>query len=109
MISAKKSQKKKISDEHGLSQEDKLFLKKVEQKIKKVEGHYEILLPFREDEVVMPDNRAQAERRAHWIKKKFLKNNRLRKQYACQRICKESSTKRYSPEERQSMAAPRMQ
>jgi hypothetical protein len=45
----------------------------------------------------MPDNRAQAERRAHCIKKKFLKNNRLRKQYACQRICKESSTKRYSP------------
>ncbi|CAB4026752.1 Hypothetical predicted protein, partial [Paramuricea clavata] len=48
---------RKVSNEHGLSQEDKLFLKKVEQGTKKVEGHYEIPLLFREDEVVMADNR----------------------------------------------------
>ena len=72
---------RKVSNEHGLSQEDKLFLKKVEQETKKIEGQYKIPLPFKEDEVVMPDNRAQAERRAHWIKNKFLKDNRLRKQY----------------------------
>ncbi|CAB4017958.1 Hypothetical predicted protein, partial [Paramuricea clavata] len=50
---------RKVSNEHGLSQEDKLFLKKVEQGTKKIEGHYEIPLPFREDEVldVSPDDR----------------------------------------------------
>ena len=73
---------RKVSNEHGHSQEDKLFLKKVEQRIRQVEGHYEIPLPFREDDVVMPDNRAQAEQRAHWIKKKFAKNNHLHSQYA---------------------------
>ena len=29
----------------------------------------------------MPDNRAQVEQRAHWIKKKLFKDNLLRKQY----------------------------
>ena len=29
----------------------------------------------------MPDNRAQVEQRAHWIKKKLLKDNLLHKQY----------------------------
>ena len=72
---------RKVKNEHGLSQEDKLFLKKVERGIKRVEGHYEIPLPFREDDVIMPDNRAQVELRAHWIKKKLLKDKRLHKQY----------------------------
>ena len=36
---------------------------------------------FREGEVVIPDNRVYAERRAYWIKKTFLKDNRPRKQH----------------------------
>ena len=72
---------RKVENERSLSQEDKLFLKKVKQGTKKVEGHYEIPLPFREDDVIMPDNRAQVEQKAYWIKKKLLKDNLLRKQY----------------------------
>jgi hypothetical protein len=63
---------RKGNNEREFSQEDKSFLKKVKQGIKKVDGHYEIPLPFREDDVVMPDNRTQAEQRANWIKKGFL-------------------------------------
>ena len=55
---------RKVGDECVLSQDDKLFLKKVDEGIKKVEGHYVIPLPFREDNVVMPDNRQQAEQSA---------------------------------------------
>ena len=72
---------RKVENERSLYQEDKLFLKKVKEGTKKVEGHYEIPLPFREDDVIMPDNRAQVEQRAHWIKKKLLKDNLLHKQY----------------------------
>ena len=107
---------RKVENERSLSQEDKLFLKKVKQGTKKVEGHYEIPLPFREDDVIMPDNRAQVEQRAHWIKKKLLKDNLLRKQYT--EFMNDMLVKGYArkvplnttaPEERQSMvlAAPR--
>ena len=38
---------REVSNEQSLSQEDKLFLKKVEQGTRKVEGHYEIPLQRR--------------------------------------------------------------
>ena len=40
--------------------EDKLWLEKVESSIKKRNGHFEIALPFRDENVVFPDNYRQA-------------------------------------------------
>ncbi len=58
-------------DEKSNSREDEKFLAKIEKEITLVDGHYQLPLPFREDNVKMPNNRKQAEQRALWIKKKF--------------------------------------
>ena len=56
----------KFPDERGYSQEDQMFLDKAEHGIQKVEGHYEIPLPFRHPDVNMSNNREQAVKRATW-------------------------------------------
>lgn len=38
------------------SQEDKRFIEKMKGDTKYVDGHYEMPLPFRNDDVLMPDN-----------------------------------------------------
>jgi hypothetical protein len=50
------------------SQEDKLFLKRAEQGIRLVDGHYELPLPFRKENIDLPNNRSQAIQRANWQK-----------------------------------------
>ena len=70
-----------MSHEYGKSQEDKMFLSKMNDGIKRVEGHYEILLPFRESDIILPNNRIQAEQSAIWMKKKFFKNKHLYRHY----------------------------
>ena len=50
----------KFPDERWYSQEDQKFLDKAEHGIQKIEGHHEILLPFRHPDVKMPNNREQA-------------------------------------------------
>ncbi|XP_028395685.1 uncharacterized protein LOC114519713 [Dendronephthya gigantea] len=69
------------SDGKGYSYEDKLFLKKVENGVRYNEGHYEIPLPFRTENIEMPNNKMQAIKRAEWQKKKMLKNEKYREDY----------------------------
>ena len=57
--------------EQSTSREDDKFLAKIEKEITLADGHYQLPLPFREDNVKMPNNRKQAEQRSLWIKKKF--------------------------------------
>ena len=59
-------------DEQSTSREDEKFLAKIEKEITLADGHYQLPLPFRKDNVKMPNNRKQAEQRALWIKKKFV-------------------------------------
>ena len=66
--------------EQSISKEDEKFLIKVEREVILVDGHYQLPLPFRKDDVKMPNNRKQAEQRAHWIKKKF-GNKQFREDY----------------------------
>ena len=59
-------------DEQSTSREDEKFLAKIEKEITLANGHYQLPLPFRKDNVKMPNNREQAEHRAFWIRKKFV-------------------------------------
>ena len=48
---------------------------------KVVNGHYQTPLPFRHNDVIMPNNKEQAARRANWQKKKMLKDPKYRSDY----------------------------
>ncbi|KAK3735936.1 hypothetical protein QZH41_003721 [Actinostola sp. cb2023] len=69
------------SDDSSLSQEDKEFLSIADQGTRRVDGHYELPLPFRDPNVVMPNNRVQAEKRAGWQRKKMLRNDEYHRDY----------------------------
>ncbi|XP_014672653.1 PREDICTED: uncharacterized protein LOC106813111 [Priapulus caudatus] len=63
------------------SQEDKRFREKVSSSIRLVDGHYEIRLPFRKDDEVLPNNRAQAMQRLKSLKKKLEKDMQFQSDY----------------------------
>ncbi|KAK3717109.1 hypothetical protein QZH41_016139, partial [Actinostola sp. cb2023] len=70
------------SDDSSLSQEDKEFLSIADQGTRRVDGHYnESPLPFRDPNVVMPNNREQAEKRADWQRKKMLRDDEYHRDY----------------------------
>jgi hypothetical protein len=68
-------------DERSHSQEDKRFLAKANEGINLKDGHYEIPLPFRNSDVVMPNNREQAVKRAAWQKRKMLRDQSYHQDY----------------------------
>ena len=65
-----------------LSREDRQFLRIVEEGIRhRDDMHYEILLPFRESNVQLPNNRSQAVQRLHGLKKRFQGDTQYRAEY----------------------------
>ena len=69
------------ANERGYSQEDKRFISIVREGIQYHNGHYVIPLPFRESNVVMPNNKDQAAKRAIWQRKKMLRDENYRNDY----------------------------
>ena len=69
-------------NEFTYSQDDRRFLKIVEEGTKYENGHYSMPLPFRDSDVLMPCNKEQAISRATWIKNKLLKNPKMHEDYA---------------------------
>ena len=63
-----------------VSQEDRKFLKLMKDKVTKMENHYQLPLPFR-NEVNLPNNRGQAVQRAEWLKKKLSLNPKMHQHY----------------------------
>lgn len=61
--------------------EDKKFLKVVKDSITMKEGHYVIRLPFRQDNICLPNNRKVAEQRARSLSQRFKKDEAFRKDY----------------------------
>ena len=57
-----------------ISYEDKKFLKIMEDQVVKVGKHHETPLPLRNPEMTLPNNRVMAEKRAHYLKRKFQKD-----------------------------------
>ena len=66
---------------HGHSQEDKRFMKIVEEVTQHVDGHYLVPLPFRHPNTKMPNNREQALKQALWQKKKMQRDERYHAHY----------------------------
>ncbi len=68
-------------NEKTVSQEDLVFLQKLEHGITKTEsGHFEMPLPFKE-RPQMPDNRQLAETRLNQLKRKFMKDEKYKRDY----------------------------
>jgi len=74
--------KRTDNKKQGHSQEDKKFLEIVNQGIRHTEdNHYEILLPFRRDDVRFPDNKEQVLQKTYWLRKKLINNGTFYKDY----------------------------
>ena len=69
------------STELGLSQEDRLWKSKIEDSVKIRDGHYELALPFRDEDPRMPNNRQMAERRLACLKRKLDSNPQFAQDY----------------------------
>ena len=60
-----------------ISIEDKKFLDIVEKNTSKKDYHYVVPLSFRDDRLVMPNNRVQAFKRLMFLKRRFLKDQKF--------------------------------
>ena len=63
--------------------EDKKFLEIMKESICKRDGHYEIRLPFRREDVCMPNNRQMAEQRAQSLKRRFERDESFKNDTVC--------------------------
>ena len=64
-----------------MSVEDERALRTMEESSKKVSGHYQIPLPWRQQPPYLPNNRILADRRLQLLKKKFLHHHKLFESY----------------------------
>ena len=74
-----------FSDRHvnrpSLSIDDRKFLDILSKGIKKVEGHYEMPLPFKDSDPVLPNNKSLAIQRLECLQRRFRKDVRYRNDY----------------------------
>ena len=75
------SEKHYGGDKSELSEEDCKFLKIVTAYVTLENGNYCLPLPFRKEEVVMPNNRRMAEQRARYLQRKFRREEKFPKEY----------------------------
>eukprot|EP00794_Sanderia_malayensis_P002302 gene2302-2651_t len=64
-----------------VSQNDLKFLKLMNKKVKKIEGHYMLPLPLKNPDAKLPNNRKQAEHRLKRLKKRFQKDQNFFSDY----------------------------
>ena len=70
------------NEEKTMSQEDKQFMKIVENRIHKdEEGYYEIPLPFKREMPALPNNKAMAEKRLTHLKRRLICDPKLYQDY----------------------------
>ena len=70
-----------MCDVKGTSVEDRRAVSVMEETINKVDGHYEMAIPFRQKPVNLPDNRSLAEVRLSSLGKRLSRDARLCKKY----------------------------
>ena len=58
-----------------VSKDDKVFLKTVEESASKSGNHYVIPLPFKKENLIIPNNRKQATQRIIYLKRRFNKDS----------------------------------
>lgn len=72
----------KASDEkREMSFDDKSFLKIANESISLLDGHYTLNLPFRKNDVIMPNNRHMAMQHLLSLKRKFKRSDLFHKEY----------------------------
>ena len=64
-----------------LSRNDRRFLDLMDQKAVKVDGHYELPLPLKDEDIRLPNNRAVAMKRLESLRRKFEKDDRFFKEH----------------------------
>ena len=64
-----------------LSRNKRRFLDSMDQKAVKVDGHYELPLPMKDEDIRLPNNRAAAMKRLEAFRRKFEKDGRFFKEY----------------------------
>lgn len=67
--------------DYAVSQDDRRFLALMESEAKLVDGHYHLPLPFRQLDVQMPNNRAQALHRAQGLERRFAADKKFHDDY----------------------------
>ncbi|XP_068720606.1 uncharacterized protein [Montipora capricornis] len=84
-----------------MSLEDKKALRTMEQSVKLQDGHYQVALPWREFPPFLPYNRPLAERRLLMLKRRFLQDNELFKNYkdTMEKYLADGHARRVPPEE----------
>ncbi|KAK2907800.1 hypothetical protein Q8A73_008873 [Channa argus] len=81
-------------EKYEMSKADRLFMERMTQSARLVDGHYCLDLPLKELNIKMPNNRAVAEQRATTLKKKFLRNTSFRADYIT--FMNDTITKKYA-------------
>ena len=66
-----------------LSKNDKRFLELMEREAVKIDGHYQLPLPLKDKELVLPDNRMAAMKLMQSLKKRFERDEPFYSQYKC--------------------------
>ena len=64
------------------SKEDAMFLELAADSIQLMKGHYELALPFRHEDVKLPNIRQLAQQRAENLRRRFIKNPTFHEEYA---------------------------
>ena len=65
----------------NLYAEDKQFMMMMENGAEFVNGHYQLPLPMRNPALIMPNNRTMVEKRANYLKRRFMKNKEFFEDY----------------------------
>ena len=68
-------------DVANMSQEDLKFIEILKNGTELVGGHYQVPLPFRKDEINLPNNRSQAEKRFACLERKLPRNPQFKQDY----------------------------
>ena len=90
------SQHKVSRENDGMSQEDLKFMEILDNGARLIDGHYEIPLPLRDDNVRFPNNKSQAEKRFIYLQRKMSRNHQFRNDYM--KFMKELMSKGYATE-----------
>ena len=68
-------------DVANMSQEDLKFIEILKNGTELVGGHYQVPLPFRKDEINLPNNRSQAEKKFACLERKLSRNPQFKQDY----------------------------
>jgi len=98
----------KDSEAKSMSVNDQRFMRKVESTVRKEGSHYVISLPFKEDGVLVPNNRKMAEDRAESLKRKMKKNLTFNQHYvkAMEELIEKGYVQRVENEDQESWLIP---